>query len=153
MKNYIGRAMRYIIRMAVIIALIITLLWVTGTLDTGGYSISEALFMSWKGLALMGVIVIFALMYPNISFTTLRVPGNISANRGQIIDALAAYNYQLVKEEDGKMIFRNKSILKRILWQFDDTVTISQNADEIEIEGLKKIVPRVRLRLDSYINH
>lgn len=149
MKNYIFRALKYIGRMAVIIALIIALLWMTGMLGTD----VSGVFMSWRGLVLVGVIVIFAIMYPNISFTTLRVRGDLRANREQIINAFATYSYQLAKEEDGKMIFRSKSMLKRISWQFDDAVTVSQNADYIEIEGLKKIITRVQLRLDSYINH
>lgn len=153
MKLYIFRSLKYIVRMAVIIAVLIGVLWATGTLDTGGDSVLAVLFLSWRGVVLIGLIVIFAMMYPNISFTTLSVPGDTRANRDQIMEAFAAYSYHLVKEEDGKMIFRSRKVLKRVMWQFDDAVTVWQNADNIEIEGLKKIISRVRLRLDAYINH
>lgn len=153
MKIYIFRALKYIVRMSVILALLLAALWITGTLDTGGSGVLAVLFLSWRGIVLLGLIVIFALMYPNISFTALRVRGDIRADRDRIADAFAAYSYSLVKEEDGKMIFRSQKMVKRILWQFDDAVTVSQNGDNIEIEGLKKIISRVQLRIDAYINH
>lgn len=150
MKTYITRALKYIVRMLVIIGLVITILCLGGYMRADFY---DQLFVVWKDFALAGVLVVFAMMYPNISFGTFRVPGDINANRAQIVDAFAAYSYSLVKEEDGKMIFRSRKMLKRILWQFDDAVTVWQNGDNIEIEGLKKIISRVQLRLDAYINH
>ncbi len=87
-----------------------------------------------------------------ISFDTVDVRGDVATNRDDVVNAFANYGYSLDKEKNGVMTFRANSRLRRLLWQFDDAVTVRQENRYIRIEGTKKVVPRVRLRLNAYLS-
>jgi hypothetical protein len=139
--------------MAVIIALVLGALSAAGMLDTQGSTLIEMLFHSWKGVVLAGMLVLFALLYPTISFDTIDMHGDMKEHRDDVVDSFAAYGYALDSENGGVMVFRAKSRLRRLLWQFDDAVTMEQHDGHILISGTKKIVPRVQLRLNAFLNN
>jgi len=113
----------------------------------------SVLFVSWRGTVLLGVIVLLAILYPSISFTTVRVRGNLETNRDDVINAFATYGYSLMREDEHGMMFRANSFLRRLAWQFDDAVTVSatESGKYLKISGTKKIVPRVEMRLNAFL--
>ena len=153
MGLYVTRALKYLVRMTVIIGLIFVVLAAFGLLETRGMTFFQALFMSWRGMVIIGLLVVLAIAYPKISFTTTSIRGSLAEHRDDVVNAFAVYGYSLVQEDETGMIFRANSTLRRVLWQFDDPVRVWQKDKSIEVEGLKKIVPRVELRLRSYLNN
>lgn len=142
------------IRMSVIIGLAFLVMWATGTLNTPtGGNLLETIFLSWRGWVIIGLLVLLAILYPSISFTKISVRGNIEEERDHIINAFTSYNFALDKESEGRMEFRAKSVMKRLLWQFDDRVTVAQDGKSFTIAGQKKIVPRVMTRLSVFMGH
>lgn len=152
MKLYVTRALKYLVRMTVIIGLIFLVLAALGMLETRGMTFFQALFMSWRGLVIIGALVLLAIVYPKISFTNVSLRGSLAGNRDNVVNAFATYGYSLVQEDETGMVFRANSKLRRVLWQFDDPVRVWQKDKYIEMEGLKKIVPRVEMRLRAYMD-
>ena len=152
MKLYITRALKYFLKLIIVIALVLGVLAALGRLSISGNMMLETLFLSWRGAVLAGAVLIFSVIYPKISFTTVGVRGNLEASREDVVNAFATYGYSLDREDADGMVFRANSKLRRLLWQFDDAVKVSQNDRYIQIEGTKKIVPRVELRLNAFIN-
>lgn len=152
MGLYITRALKYFLKLVIVIALALGALAVLGMLNERGSTLLETIFLSWRGAALGGALVLFSVIYPKISFDTVDVMGDLDAARGDVINAFASYGYSLDREGDDGMVFRADSKLRRLLWQFDDAVTVSRYDRCIRISGTKKIVPRVQLRLNAYLS-
>ncbi len=152
MGLYFSRALKYFLKLVIVIAVVLGVLAALGMLNTQGTSLLETLIYSWRGGVLAGAIVLFSFLYPKISFDTVDVRGDVATNRDDVVNAFANYGYSLDKEKNGVMTFRANSRLRRLLWQFDDAVTVRQENRYIRIEGTKKVVPRVRLRLNAYLS-
>ncbi len=152
MGLYFSRVLKYFLKLVIVIALVLGALAVLGMLNTQGASVLEMLTYSWRGAVLAGALVLFSLLYPKISFETVDVRGNMEVYRDDVVNAFATYGYSLDREEGGVMTFRANSRLRRLLWQFDDAVTVEQYDRYIRIEGTKKVVPRVQLRLNAYLS-
>lgn len=150
MKKYLIRFMSYIVSMAVVLTVILFVLGAAGMLRYDGDEIVRVLFTSRSGMILLGALFFFAVLYPKISFTTIGVPVSLSGDRRLIDAAFDAYGYKPVRERNGAVVYRYGSWLKRLLARFNDAVTVTQADGRIEIEGLKKVVSRVELRLDAY---
>ncbi len=151
MKLYLTRALHYLLKIAVIITLVFIALDLTHTLDTGGQGMFHALLHTRRGLILLAAIVLLGAMYPRWSFGTTDVVGDMDADRQKILGAMADYNYVLKRERPGEMIFRNRSALRRLLSQCDDAITLTADGGRIAIEGMKKDVARVQLRLLTFL--
>ena len=152
MGLYLMRALKYFLRLAIIIAVVLAVLAASGMLATRGAEVLTALFVSWRGAVLLGVIVLLAVLYPSISFTTVRVRGSLETNRDDVINSFATYGYSLAREDEHGMTFRANSFVRRLAWQFDDAVTVSStdSGKYLKISGTKKIVPRVEVRLNAF---
>lgn len=149
MNKYLIRAAKCLFKLMILLSLVFAVMILTNTMDTQGMTVFRAIFMTWRGAVLIALVVIWSLAYPVVSFTTSQLRMNMNENRETIINAFACYNYALESESDGVMVFRVKGIGRRILWQFDDPITVTQDGGFMDIEGLKKIVPRVETRLKA----
>lgn len=151
MSLYLLRAVRYILRMVILLGIVFAILYFTNMLDTGGDSLLRALFLSRKGVILIAALLVLALLYPKMSFAKIDVRADITGDRAAIIEAFRSYNYSLAKERGGVMVFRADSIAKRILSSWDDAITVTGEGAYIALEGMKKDLPRVELRINSML--
>lgn len=152
MGLYIWRAVKYLLKLLIMIALALYVLAAFDLLNVQAEMVLQTIFSSWRGVVLLGAVVVFSLAYPKISFGKADVRGDLAAGRESVTEAFRAYRYSLAGEEDGVMVFRADSMIRRLLWQFDDAVKVYQHGDYIRIDGTKKIVPRVELRLNAYLS-
>jgi hypothetical protein len=144
---YCSRALKCLLKLAVLLTVVFAVMNLTGTLETGGLPVARALFASTRGMILLAVIVLWSAAYPLTSFTRTSV--RMAWDEERIKNAFAMFAYELESEREGRMTFRAKSPLRRFLWQFDDRVTVTRDGGFIDIEGLKRIVPRVETRLKA----
>lgn len=151
MKLYLSRALKYILRMTVILGIIFAVMVATNTFDAKGMTVFRAIFMTWRGAVIILLLLALAFLYPKISFMTANIHANMKDNRENLINTFALYGYSLASEDEGGMTFRVNSKLKRLLWQFDDRVRITQDGSFMDIEGLKKVVLRAETRLHSIL--
>ena len=152
MGKYISRAGKYVLKMVVLLAIVFALMALTGMLNRSLNDVFNSLFNSLPGLILIGALIVFALLYPKMSFMKGGVRGDMTANREDIVNAFASANYVLASENGGRMVFRARTFGGKLLAQWDDAVVVTQEGRFIEMEGLKKVVSRVELRLNAYIN-
>ena len=144
---YFSRAAKCLLKLVILLTVVFVAMSLTGTLETGGMSLARKLFASTRGVVLLAVIVLWVVSYPLTSFS--RVSLRMSWDGERIKNAFAVYGYQLESEADERMTFRARSVLRRVLWQFDDRVTVTRDGGFVDIEGLKRIVPRVETRLKA----
>ena len=95
-----------------------------------------------------------AAVYPLIGYSKKDVAfgDGFSERRQEIIGLLREMN--LVPEEASEpnvLKLHNKSGIIRALRLFEDTVTLSDNAGMVTVEGQRKDVVRVAMKLDRYL--
>jgi hypothetical protein len=98
--------------------------------------------------------VAYAAVYPLIGYSKKDVAfgDGFSERRQEIIGLLREMN--LVPEEASEpnvLKLHNKSGIIRALRLFEDTVTLSDNAGMVTVEGQRKDVVRVAMKLDRYL--
>ena len=101
------------------------------------------------GLALLGVC------YPLLGFNTVSMPlpeGGWERHGKPLHEAVALCRFKFKKNDDGKLIFRAESPMRRLLTMFEDEVTLELKEDKtLIIKGLRKDVALIRLRVGDYI--
>jgi hypothetical protein len=151
-KTYILRALKYILRLFVLLAIVLIAMALTGTLNIEDGRVLEVLFLSNRGLILMALIILLGALYPKMSFMTADVRADMKNDRQTIIDSFAQLGYKLDSESDDTMIFRASKATQRFLMQWDDAVTVkAEEGTYISIEGLKRIVGRIETRLNAML--
>ncbi len=150
-SRYVGRALRHLLKLVVMVAVLIGVMAVTKTLAT---SPSEML-SSGKGVILVAFMVAISLAFPFYGFSNVRVQVKMKEQEGLILQALEMCGYQLVhKSEDGVQTYRTKSIVKHITSVGDDVLTIRVVGDDaIEIAGMRKSVEALRWRIVGLLNN
>lgn len=98
--------------------------------------------------------VAYAAVYPLIGYSKKDIAfgDGFSERRQEIIGLLREMN--LVPEEASEpnvLKLHNKSGIIRALRLFEDTVTLSDNAGMVTVEGQRKDVVRVAMKLDRYL--
>ena len=98
--------------------------------------------------------VAYAAVYPLIGYSKKDVAfgDGFSERRQEIIGLLREMN--LVPEEASEpnvLKLHNKSGIIRALRLFEDTVTLTDNAGMVTVEGQRKDVVRVAMKLDRYL--
>lgn len=151
MKQYFERSLRYMLRMIIIIGLIFAVMDMFNLLETGGQGLFKALFYSNNGLILIVALVVLAAVYPKMAFAKLTMQADIKEDRKSILEAMKSYGYSPVSQADDKLVFRADKLAKKIASQFDDTVTMTKEGELLAIEGLKKDVLRIQLRINAFI--
>ncbi len=139
MKLYLSRASKCFVKLAILLAAVFAAMSLTGTLNLEGFMAKSAI--------LGAVIVAWCLVYPLASFTTVSVRMPFDAE--QLRNVMASLDYRPENGGEDVLTFRARSILKRVLWQFDDRVTVRRDGSFVDIEGLKRIVPRIETRLKA----
>ena len=152
MKRYIARSVKYFVTF---VALVLGLLWVQskwGASPVPFEALVKYYFEAWNGWALAGASVLLSATYPLFGYTTRRIKGDIKSHREAIVTAMEAMGMTLVGEERGEMKFR-AGIMQRITSLFEDEITIRQNGEDIEVEGLRRLSVRLAYRLEGYLSH
>lgn len=153
MKKYIVRMLRYILKMAVLLAVVFAILSLTNTLNTHGGRFAEVLFLSKRGLILMGALLIIAAVYPRLAFTTIDLRGDFQLERETIVEAMRSLGYSPVRQNDKRIIFRADKFIKKLTAQWSDDITVSADGGFISIEGMKKELVKIEPRIIAFRNN
>ena len=108
--------------------------------------------------SLWQIVVMFACVaaiYPIFGFVKKMalIPGEPSENRDGIIKYMEDRGYKLETEHDGRMTFRNRSIVNRISRMCEDRITLTPTLGGFEVEGLRKDTIRIIYGLENAFRH
>jgi hypothetical protein len=147
MKNHICSSLKYLIKLAVLLAAIYGAMYATGTL---GITTEELL--GTKGIVLAVAVVALAMAYPTYGFVRRTVKASMVNNREEILAAFHQNGYSLTSECEDTMTFHASSPLKR-LWHLGDDRIVVKAIDEsnVELYGIRKEVVQTEFRITSYL--
>ena len=146
-QKYIIRSLKYLVQLLVLLAAVFLLMELTGTARA---PFAEMLF-SLRGVLLCVAAVLLAAAYPAFGYVKRAVAGNLTENLRQVEEAFEMGNYQLESEEHGKLIFRAKNPLRRVVMLGEDPVAVTGADGQIILEGHRKQVAMAEFRLKSLI--
>ena len=141
-KTYIVRSLKYLVWLLLLFTLVFTLMLATGTSRAdAGRDLAE-LFGSQRGRLMLAVIVVVAAFYPKVGFA-----------RELILSTFRANGFSLVREQDGTMVFRASSPLKRALLLWEDRIAVTDAGGSVVLDGIRKEVVKAEFRLRSHIEN
>ncbi|MBQ3382730.1 MAG: hypothetical protein IJG54_05305 [Bacteroidales bacterium] len=151
MLRYIIRSFKCLLMVAVLFSIIVLVMFYTSEHDANlrPWNLFDG---QWVKIILF--FVAYAAVYPLIGYSKKDVAfgDGFSERRQEIIGLLREMN--LVPEEASEpnvLKLHNKSGIIRALRLFEDTVTLSDNAGMVTVEGQRKDVVRVAMKLDRYL--
>ena len=154
--KYILRAVKYLVKLAVLLAVIFWLMQLSGTssiaVEGGIAGFFKNFFATSRGQIFTAALLIWCVVYPAVEFKKRSLLYDISTRREAIIKALAAGRMRLAEDEDGRMVFRGESPARRLWWLGEEAVTITRSPEGgIEIEGPRRFVMEAEHRIPNYV--
>lgn len=147
MNRYIIRASKYALQL-VILFFVIYLLMSLLSVNSVGLDV----LLGSKGLWILGVIIIFSLLYPFFGFTTKTLNFNATENVEKVENVMEMCGFKRVESDnDNYMIFRADSIAKRISMMYEDKLIIKTQNNISTIEGNRKETFKASFRMGTYI--
>lgn len=150
-KVYWRRAVKYMVRLLVLVFALIAVMVATGMARTGADGNLADVFMTPKALLLFAIIVLWSLVYPKLGFIRQPLKMDFNAGKEQIQKVFSDNGFLLVEQKDNEMIFRMSSPLRRTLALWEDRIVISATDGGIEMEGMRKEVARIEFRLQPFL--
>lgn len=150
-KVYWRRAVKYMVRLLVLVFALIAVMVATGMARTGADGNLADVFMTPKALLLFAIIVLWSLVYPKLGFIRQPLKMDFNADKEQIQKVFSDNGFVLVEQKDNEMIFRMSSPLRRTLALWEDRIVVSATDGGIEMEGMRKEVARIEFRLQPFL--
>ena len=147
-KVYWRRAVKYMVRLLVLVFALIAVMVATGMARTGADGNLADVFMTPKALL---IIVLWSLVYPKLGFIRQPLKMDFNAGKEQIQKVFSDNGFVLVEQKDNEMIFRMSSPLRRTLALWEDRIVVSATDGGIEMEGMRKEVARIEFRLQPFL--
>ncbi len=143
-SSYVGRALRHLLKLVVLVAVLFGAMIATKTL-----AINPSELLGYRGAILLIAMVGISLAFPAYGFTSATIHCSPKVHKAEILQAMEMSGYRLVEEsKEGAMVFRARSIGKRIINVGDEALTLTPIGEEaVEIAGLRKEVEVVRFRI------
>ena len=113
----------------------------------------SVLWLTWRGRALMAAVAVWAAVYPRVGFVRRRLSADYESDRERIMNAFVRSGYVLVREEGRRMTFRAAGPLHRLRLLFEDEVTLADDGDGVTVEGIRRSVAEIAMRLNTYVQN
>lgn len=146
-KTYLIRSIKYLIWLALLFTVIFVLMIRTGTARGNAEQMLYELFHTQRGWMMIIILMVLAFLYPRFGFTTRRLTGNLMTDREAILAAIHRNGYSVVSESTDEWTLRASSPAKKLILMWEDRLTITQQGDELVIDGIRKEVVRLVFRL------
>lgn len=111
------------------------------------------LFLSRRGVILIVVVLVWTAIYPKVGFVSRRVEADLKYDRERIENAFIRSGYVLLKNDGEQLTFRADNFFKRLRLLFEDEVTVSQYGQWIVINGIRRSVAEIEMRLKTYMQN
>lgn len=147
MKRYLLRSLKYFLKLAVVLVLILAVLAAAKMIPS---KIDEMFVNGYDSLWQIALIIaVLSLLYPRFGYgsRTVFLPGEPSEVGGKVVEAMAQRGY--IPESADASVFRSSSTYMRILRLGEDRITFEKTATGYDIEGKVKDVARVAAFLEN----
>jgi len=141
--KYLRRALKYFIRMTVLVVVILGVLMIAGLVSS---DINIAFRDGWRSVGMIAAILGgISLLYPYFGYASrgLAVGGEYGELRGPIVEYMEQKGYVLEKEEGENMVFHLSSPTGRISRLWEDQVTFTREIAGFRVEGLNRDIVRL----------
>ncbi len=146
--KYVVRALKYFLFITIIFALV---LWVLACYVSGRfvYTADDILATLVNGIKsvwlILGVFAAVAAIYPMLGYMRfpLRVAGSVADNKEDLKAFMDEKGYRYEKETEDSICFRLRKGWGRLTRTFEDRITVTQGANGLEMEGVRKDVVRL----------
>ncbi len=154
--KYTIRAVKYLFKIVVLLAIIFTLMNVSGTSNiesTGGIAdFFRSFIATSRGQIFVAAVVVWCAIYPAVEFRRRHLAYDMHKRRGAIIKALGAGGMTLASDDGERMVFRGEGMVRRAWWLGEEAVTITPTSDGgIEVEGPRRFVMEAEHRIPNYV--
>ena len=158
--KYVFRALKYLVRLALLLAVIFALMqWggmsnIEGAEGAGILGFFKSFIATTRGQIFTAALVVWCAVYPAVEFKRRHLNYSLDEHKATIVKALNAGGMKLAGETEGRMVFCGESLLRRVWWMGDDAVTITRNATGgIDIEGPRRFVMEAQHRIPTYVGN
>lgn len=150
MKRYPIRAAKYAVYLIILFFVLFALLRAFGSASP-----MSVLWSTSRGFLFLGVVVVFALLYPFFGFTRKRLTFNAASRVEDVERVMAMCGFKRIDPQNhgaGDMLFAAASTAKKVAMMWEDKVEITTDGDGVSyIEGNRKEVVRAAFRMGTYI--
>lgn len=150
MKRYPIRAAKYAVYLIILFFILFALLRAFGSASP-----MNVLWTTSRGLMFLGVVVVFALLYPFFGFARKRLTFDAASRVEDVERVMAMCGFQRIEADThsaNDMLFAATSTAKKAAMMWEDKVEIVTDADGISyIEGNRKEIVRAAFRMGTYI--
>jgi hypothetical protein len=105
-----------------------------------------------RPLEMLCLVVVFAIIYPFIGFTTVKIYVNrqIAEDKSKIIELFDQKKYALISDENKVLAFRPKNKFHRLTRMNEDTLELNYSDTILKFHGLRKDVYRFKRMLEEF---
>ena len=152
MKDYIRRAGKFILYMAVIFVLVLFVLPLIFRGNMPTVSLDE-LIHNQKFVFLFVLLLVYALIYPLIAFTKVKrhLNGTYADNKHIVEKAFEALEFIKTEDTAERIVYRRKSKLSRFMQWYEDSIVIYPGENPVVIAGMRKTVTRIDRMIDQFL--
>ena len=151
--TYIRRSVKFLAALVVLYAAAMWLMVRMGLTMLTAREMAMNLLLSRRGIILVCVVVLWAVLYPKVGFVVRRIEGDVTDDRERIDNAFVRSGYVPVAEEEGRVTYRAANLFKRLRLLFEDRVTVEQYGQWIVLTGIRRSVAEIEMRLKTYIGN
>lgn len=150
--RYFIRSVKFLIALFVIYLAAVWIMIEAGASMLTMRETLQVLVHTTRGIVLLVAIVAWAAIYPRVGFVSRRVEGDMTDDREKIIRAFISAGYVLKSEDGEQMRFRAAGLFHKLRLLFEDEITVSQYGQWIVLDGIRRSVADVQMRLRTGLN-
>lgn len=151
MKRYPIRAAKYALYLVILFFVLFALMRALGY----GAASLDILWTTSRGWLFLGVVVVFALLYPFFGFTRRRLTFNAASRVEDVERVMAQCGFRRIEADThgaDDLLFAAASTGKKVTMMWEDRIGITTDANGISyIEGNRKEAVRAAFRLGTFI--
>ena len=153
--------MRYLIRsvkfLVSLLVMYVVAVWLMSILGASMLSLRDTIFVMFqtlRGQLLVAAIIVWVAIYPKVGYVKRECSADFDADKEQITTAFVVSGYELVAQDENEVRYRASNIFRRLRLLFEDEVVVRRvESGNIEIEGVRRTVALVMMRLNGYLAH
>ena len=152
MNRYFIRALKSLVLFFVMAVLIFVISFVLGNSSSNPVTFEDLLRGSdLLNLSIFGVV--FGLVYPLFGYVTRKVHTNhpLHEEKQEIVRLFADVRFELLSDENEKLIFRHKSPAARVLRLCEDRIEVDYSDNPVLLSGLRRDVDRLAARVQQAV--